>query len=176
MEAKIYVGTYSKYNAGSLFGQWIDLTKYSDKETFIEACQFLHNDEPDPELMFQDYEGILHDMPKCWISESHISEEIFEFLEHFSDDEEKGKAFLNWVSFSGYSGDFHYLLSNFEEAYQGEFDSERAFAEHLADEMGWYAAMKKVGINECYFDEESYARDLFICDFTYSDGIVYRNL
>lgn len=176
MEARIYVGTYGKYNAGSLFGQWIDLTKCTDKETFIEACQFLHNDENDPELMFQDYDGILHDIPKSWVSESSISEEVFEFLEHFSDEEARGEAFLNWVSISGYNGDFHYLLSHFEEAYQGDYDSEKAFAEYLAEEMGWYSAMKKAGINEYYFDEEAYARDLFMSDYTYSNGVVYRNL
>ena len=37
-EAKVYVGTYAKYNNGSLFGAWLDLSDYSDKEEFYEAC------------------------------------------------------------------------------------------------------------------------------------------
>jgi antirestriction protein len=101
MEAKIYVGTYGKYNGGSIKGAWLDLTKYADKKAFVKACKKLH---------------------------------------------------------------------------KGEHDSEKAYAEYLAGEMGYYAAMKKAGLNECYFDEEAYARDLFMGDYFYSDGVVYRNI
>ena len=38
LEAKIYVGTYRKYNEGSLFGKWLTLSDYSDKDEFYEAC------------------------------------------------------------------------------------------------------------------------------------------
>lgn len=41
-EAKVYVGTYAKYNNGSLFGAWLDLSDYSDKEEFYEACREPH--------------------------------------------------------------------------------------------------------------------------------------
>ena len=44
-EAKVYVGTYAKYNNGSLSGAWLDLSDYSDKEEFYEACRELHKDE-----------------------------------------------------------------------------------------------------------------------------------
>ena len=54
LEARVYVGTYNKYNNGSLFGKWLDLSDYSDK------------DEQEPEFMFQDYENI----PETLISES----------------------------------------------------------------------------------------------------------
>ena len=30
-EASVYVGTYGKYNNGSLFGAWLDLSDYADK-------------------------------------------------------------------------------------------------------------------------------------------------
>ena len=52
-EAKVYVGTYGKYNNGSLFGAWLDLSDYSDKEEFYEACRELHKDEEDAEYMFK---------------------------------------------------------------------------------------------------------------------------
>ena len=55
-EASVYVGTYGKYNNGSLFGAWLDLSDYADKEEFYEACRELHKDEEDAEFMFQDYE------------------------------------------------------------------------------------------------------------------------
>lgn len=50
----IYVGTYHKYNCGSIAGKWLNLTEYSSKEEFYEACKELHSDEEDAEFMFQD--------------------------------------------------------------------------------------------------------------------------
>ena len=47
-EARVYVGTYNKYNSGSLFGKWLDLSDYSGKDEFLEACRELHEDEQDP--------------------------------------------------------------------------------------------------------------------------------
>jgi antirestriction protein len=176
MEAKIYVGTYGKYNGGSIKGEWLDLTKYANKKAFVKACKKLHKGEHDPEYMYQDYEGILTDMPKDWIGESHLSDIVFEFIAAYKDDEEKGEAFLNWKSHTGYTGELDYLIGLFDEAYEGKYDSEKAYAEYLAGEMGYYAAMKKAGLNECYFDEEAYARDLFMGDYFYSDGVVYRNI
>ena len=47
-EARVYVGTYNKYNNGSLFGKWLDLSDYSDMDEFLEACRELHKDGPRP--------------------------------------------------------------------------------------------------------------------------------
>ena len=75
-EVKIYVGTYAKYNNGSILGQWLNLGDYSDLAEFYKACKELHADEQDPEFMFQDYETpeLLND--KIW--EGGISDDIFE--------------------------------------------------------------------------------------------------
>ena len=74
-EASVYVGTYGKYNNGSLFGAWLDLSDYADKEEFYEACRELHKDEEDAEFMFQDYENI----PENLISESREHPGEFDF-------------------------------------------------------------------------------------------------
>ena len=71
-EAKVYVGTYGKYNIGSLSGAWLDLSDYSDKEEFYEACRELHKDEEDAEYMFQDWENV----PEGLIGESWISAQL----------------------------------------------------------------------------------------------------
>ena len=52
----VYVGTYAKYNSGSLKGEWLDLDNYDSYDEFKDACNSLHADEEDPELMFQDWE------------------------------------------------------------------------------------------------------------------------
>lgn len=76
-DCKVYCGTYAKYNEGSIEGDWLTLSDYSDKDEFLDACAELHKDETDPEFMFQDWEYI----PKGLISESYIDEEIWELLD-----------------------------------------------------------------------------------------------
>jgi len=77
MTASIYVGTYKKYNEGSLFGEWVDLDKFSSKEEFIEHIEALHKDEDDPEFMFQDWEEI----PEQFICESHLDPHFWDYLD-----------------------------------------------------------------------------------------------
>lgn len=78
-EVKIYVGTYAKYNNGSIFGKWLTLSDYSDLSEFYDACRELHKDEEDPEFMFQDYET--PELLNGKISECGIDEDIFEVAE-----------------------------------------------------------------------------------------------
>jgi antirestriction protein len=57
MEPRVYIGTYAKYNRGSIAGGWLTLTDYKNYGDFCDACRKLHSDEADPELMIQDYES-----------------------------------------------------------------------------------------------------------------------
>ena len=82
---QIYVGTYAKYNNGSIFGEWVDLEIYDNKEDFFEYCKELHSDEEDPEFMFQDYENI----PKKLISECSVSDKLFDYVEAIKDMEDE---------------------------------------------------------------------------------------
>ena len=74
---RIYVGTYAKYNNGSIQGEWLDLDDYTDKSDFIQACLELHDDEEDPELMFQDWENI----PGELASECSIDDAVWEYID-----------------------------------------------------------------------------------------------
>lgn len=73
--AKVYVGTYAKYNAGSLKGAWLDLSQFENYSKFVEACRELHKDERDPELMIQDTEG-MPDGLSCgeWLDEADFND------------------------------------------------------------------------------------------------------
>lgn len=71
--ARVYVGTYAKYNNGSIDGKWLNLADYANRDEFYAACRELHKDEADPEFMFQDYEGV----PSWMIGESHIDAEVW---------------------------------------------------------------------------------------------------
>ena len=124
--ARLYVGTYAKYNSGSLAGDWLDLEDYSDRESFLEACAELHSDESDPEIMFQDFEGF----PRCWYSESGAPPSIlWEWLEL---DESERAAFALYADHMG--GEVE--IEDFRDAYNGTWESEAEFAEHTAEDCG----------------------------------------
>lgn len=74
-DMRVYVGTYHKYNNGSIEGKWLELSDYANRDEFYAACRELHKDESDPEFMFQDYEGV----PSWMIGESHIDAEVWEW-------------------------------------------------------------------------------------------------
>lgn len=77
-EAAVYVGTYKKYNNSSLGGKWFKLGNYKTKADFIADCLEYHNDEREPELMFQDWDNI----PDQMISEGgYIDERAFTIIQ-----------------------------------------------------------------------------------------------
>ncbi|QIH34533.1 antirestriction protein ArdA [Sphingobacterium sp. DR205] len=169
-EASVYVGTYAKYNDGSIFGNWLKLSDYADREEFYNACAELHSDEEDPEYMFQDYEHI----PKGLIGESWISENVFEVLEaigNLSDNNQE--AFLIWCN-NGHAvlseGDITDLISDFECAYIAHYDSDEDFARELIGERADLNDFAKQ-----YFDYDAYANDLFCGDYWSEDGHVFYN-
>jgi len=55
-DSKVYVGTYRKYNNGSIDGAWISLAGCKDYDDFLAQCRKVHKDERDPEFMIQDTE------------------------------------------------------------------------------------------------------------------------
>lgn len=145
---RVYVGTYAKYNNGSIAGEWLDLEDYGDKEDFLDACAKLHEDEEDPELMFQDHEGI----PGSLISESHISPDCWPLMEAFEQHgEDAVKAYLDCFSGEWDAFDFH-------DRYRGQFDSWKDMAEEFLEESGTLEAIPENLRN--YFDYEAYARDI----------------
>lgn len=164
-EARIYVGTYAKYNDGSIFGKWLDLSDYSDTDEFYEACRELHKDEEDPELMFQDWEYI----PSGLIGESWLSDNIFEIIEAIDEmDDTKKEAFEVWLNHESYdlsSKDINDLISSFEDDFQGTYKDEEDYAYEIVDECYDLPEFAKT-----YFDYEKFARDLFMTDYWFDEG------
>ena len=160
----VYVGTYRKYNNGSIFGRWIDLSDFTSLEEFYEACADLHMDEEDPEYMFQDYENI----PDGLIGESWISKNYFEFQDVINNlCGVEQEAFYCWCENGNHdlsTKDPSDLISSFESDYIGEYDSEEDFAREYVEnyhDLSEFALM--------YFDYEAYAKDLFSGSY-WSDG------
>jgi len=170
-DARIYVGTYGKYNDGSLFGEWIELAQFSDKYEFYAYCQKLHSDEPDCELMFQDFEGIPSDLiGECWVSDSVWA--FFEKMEELGEDQ--AEAFMLWADNMGHDlEETENLISSFQEAYLGEYESETAYAEQYMEETGQLDQMPKN--LRYYFDFEAFGRDLFMSDLVMLNNHVFYN-
>lgn len=146
MTARVYVGTYAKYNSGSIAGAWLDLEKYSDAGEFICACAELHKDEVDPELMFQDYEGF----PKGFYSESCIKSELWDWLELDESDRNLLAAYQDAVDEKG-------DIDDARDAFHGIHDSAADFAADWYEQTG--DADKIPEMLRCHIDWESVARD-----------------
>jgi antirestriction protein len=159
----VYVGTYHKYNCGSIFGKWFDLTDFDSMDDFNAACKVLHAEEWDAEFMFQDWEGI----PSQFVSESHIN---WDFIDAFkaAEEEHQAEAFVAWVEYAGRCD-----VEEFRDAYRGEAKSEEDYAVEYVDECG---LLNEVPDSlRSYFDFEAYARDLFTGGLCFHDGFVFSN-
>jgi antirestriction protein len=128
---KLYVGTYAKYNNGSIEGEWVDLTQFNDVDEFMQYVNELHKDEEDPEFMFQDFEGF----PKSFYSESMNADELEKLFEYLNMDEDDRKIIEMYADATGYSFD-DISLSDAQDAFHGTADSEADFAERIAEECG----------------------------------------
>ncbi|MDE1188864.1 MAG: antirestriction protein ArdA [Pantoea sp.] len=159
----VYVGTYHKYNGGSIDGKWLDLTDFDGKDEFYEACRELHVEEEDPEFMFQDWEGI----PSQFASESSVD---WDFISAWKQAKEEGKeeAFIAWA---GYTGECDF--DAFDNAYCGEADSEEDYAYQQVEDSGLLSEVPEP--LRSYFDYEAYARDLFSGGYVLHDGFVFSN-
>jgi hypothetical protein len=89
----IYCGTYAKYNNSSIYGKWFNLSEYGSYDELLEAMHELHEDEQDPEFMFQDYENCELFEKLGLISECHLSPKIYDIAEQINDSEYDSEVF-----------------------------------------------------------------------------------
>lgn len=169
-ESKIYVGTYAKYNDGSIFGKWLTLSDYADKDEFYEACKELHKDEEDPELMFQDWE----DIPDAMVGECFISEKWWELYDEVGDDEDEADKviayFENCCSGNFLEQDMTLLVRDAQDEFVCK---EEDWDDYVEDRISEYLAQFD-GFNRSYFDDEYYKSELED-DYTMADGYVFKN-
>ena len=157
IEPAIYVGTYEKYNNGSIEGKWLKLNDYEDVQAFYKACTQLHNDEHDIELMFQDFEYI----PKSMIGESWLSDEFFDFLEVVNNSDIDYEIFLSAIE-HGIEWD------SVEDKHLGSYDDDEDFTISMLDEP------EITHFAHYYIDWQRCARD-YMMDFTEVDGHYFSN-
>ena len=158
-ELRVYVGTFGKYNRGSLAGKWLNIKDYKNVDDFYKACRQLHSNEYDPEFMFQDWEYI----PNKFIGGGWIDPKLFELIHHPNMEHIDINTlfdFLDDVDFTNL--ETYEIIGKFEECYRGYWDSFREFA---YEEFGKCPH----GCHcENYIDWDKYAHDLQQ-DYTYTD-------
>lgn len=118
--------------------------------------------------MFQDWENI----PDSLISESWVSEKLFDLMSRIEDINNM-EAFTTYVEWRGCdldTEDIDDIISDFEDSFCGEYNSEEDCAYDLVEECYDLPDFAKT-----YFDYEKFARDLFISDNYYDNGFVFRN-
>lgn len=160
IEPMIYVGTYEKYNSGSIAGKWLSLNDYDDLEGFYKACKELHQEEHDPEFMFQDFEYI----PKSMIGESWIDPEFYDLLD---------EANMSHIDYEVYLSAVDHGLSweTLQDDYSGEFDDDIDFAIEMAESTGFIEP--DIWPNNC-IDWNQAARDL-MTEYVEIEGHYFRN-
>lgn len=120
----VYVGTYGKYNNGSIAGMWVALDTVADSKELHDVFRRIHCDECEPEYMIQDFQNF----PEKFYSESGCDwEGLYEWLELDEDDRRKCAEY--WDEVDG-SREIQDILDAC--AYEGDADE---FYDMLADEM-----------------------------------------
>ena len=153
---RIYVGTYAKYNNGSIDGEWVDLTQFDSYEEFVDHCREIHKDEKDPEFMIQDYEGF----PEKWYHEAGLpsEEEFNKIIELYELDDSEKDAYAAYLEL-GYSDD---SIEAFREHYYGKYEDDNTLGYEIVEEMGMPQNP------EMYFDYDRFGWDL-MHDYHYGD-------
>ena len=142
-EAKIFLTDYSSYNNGSQFefGHWVDLSDFDSAEElneyilnhFKECDEKSPLDSPREEIMITDFEGF----PDAFYSECMSFEPLYEFLDRADSCGYSEDVVNAFVSIGTYSvKDVAAFFDALEESYAGEFTSEEAFAEEMAEQTG----------------------------------------
>lgn len=165
---RAWVGCLGCYNGGILNGIWLDgeeATSYGEhlksyERDGVTFCALCNSDEY---WVFdhENFSGLL--TGECSPREAQeVAEKIASIPER------DREAFLEYCEHVGGDPDY----SSFEEAFNGQWESEEAFAEDLLESTG---DLDRDSYLARYFDLEAFVRDLFYDYFMTSSGYVFRN-
>ncbi len=153
-ETRIYVASLSDYNAGRLHGEWIDADQDADEIQAAVKAMLAKSKEPSAEeWAIHDYEGFGGIRIHEWESFETVSELAAAIEEH-------GDAFAAFYGYQDQADTVAECVEAFEDAYRGEWDSERDYAEQFAEDCG-YEVPEWL---RYHVDWDSVARDLFCGD------------
>jgi antirestriction protein len=145
---RIYVACLASYNAGTLYGAWIDCNQDSDAiqdaiKTMLAKSPMLNAEE----YAIHDHEGF----GGLRVNEYHDLDELAETASFISEHEDVALAAL-----SNYN-DLEDAKRHVEDGFRGVYGSVTDYAEELFDDC--YAHQIPQNLR-CYIDYESFGRDL----------------
>jgi antirestriction protein len=148
-------------------GRWIDLDQVGAWEEIQLQLSELFPSSDFDEVLCADVEGLAHHFyaSSC---DSFDLDAWVEFLEEKAGTHLSDEVINAYFENCGVSS-----LSDVEEAYAGEHNSDEDFAYQLADDIGLLSGMDES--LHCYFDWSSWTRDLMY-DYFESNGHYFRNL
>lgn len=159
--ASVYVGTYNKYNCGSLDGAWVDLESFHNEKELMMFLYRLHADEAEPELMVQDYMNF----PRMFYSESMNEHDFAELYEWLNLDEEEREMCAEYWEEIDKSASVERITDSL--IYSGNSSD---YFDELAEEE-----LSMCNAPEClrnYFDYESWRRDCAL-DYNVTRNFVF---
>ena len=179
IDFRIYVASLSDYNGGFLHGVWIDFENITEESDIWDAVHAMlaaspyarkYGDKAE-EWAIHDYE-LPGDMS---ISESEDFGRLWAMYEALQElEESEVEPFFIYLDYVGGNAPLSYDIENFRDAYQGAYDTEAEFAEHILEYTEEFEAIPERLRH--YFDYASYARDLFIGgDYWMESGYVFAN-
>jgi len=118
------------YNNGQLVYKWFDLDNVTKEEHFEELREWLESLPPVYGSPCEEWcVGDVDNVPRAFVSDFGLSEEFWQFKEVA---ENSG---LSWEVFEA-AIDLGIAFDMVEELYQGEYYSDRDFAQEFADQIG----------------------------------------
>lgn len=175
--AEVLVNTVDR-ESREIEGKWLSLSNYQSIEELESHCEDLfyeegpdEYEEKDNSLIYKDWKEIPDEM----IGRDFLGENIFDYIYEVSNlnSEDEARAFWTWININIIDirkEDAHKAVEEFREDFVGEYRNEEDFAGEI---LG-----KREDIpNDImyYLDYEKFANDLFISDYTYENGYVFRN-
>ena len=104
-----------------------------------------------------------------------MSEREFDLIREFAElDDDEREAFEVYVAAFGSSRDDSTIFDKFREAYCGKWSNEEEYAEQLAEDCCMLEGAPE--FLKSYFDYKAFARDLFIDDYYFDSGFVFRRM
>lgn len=131
---RIYVASLTDYNAGILYGSWLDVS--SDPEELHRGITAMlatspttrTTGEPAEEWAIHDYEG--------WYDLRLDEYEALDVVTRLAEGVHlHGSAFAAWANLVG-TTEPAATVEGFDEHYQGEFDDPTAYGQQLLDDLG----------------------------------------
>lgn len=174
-QPRVYIACLSSYNAGTLYGEWIDADQDADSIREQIAAMLRNSPHPNTEITCPECDGAEEGCKHCdgkgtvptaeeWAIHDYEGFEGIKLSEHEDIDtvaelaeavEEHGEPFAIWWNNENRSD---VDVERFQEQYRGTYRTLEDYASQLVDDMGYLQNCPDVVKN--YFDYEAFARDL----------------